>query len=108
MFFANQEFLKNRILNDIDELKARGAMVVATGVATGVATSVAAGVAAGGQGGRLDLSNHCDQFIPVPGTDDRLAPLLSIVPAQLFIYYLGLYNRKDIDRPRNIAKSVTV
>jgi glucosamine--fructose-6-phosphate aminotransferase (isomerizing) len=100
MFFANQEFLKKRIMNDIDELKARGAVVVATGVQ--------GGVGAGGQDGRLNLSDHCDQFISVPGTDDRLSPLLSIVPAQLFIYYLGLYNRKDIDRPRNIAKSVTV
>jgi len=91
MFFGNQSFLKNRLADDLDELKARGATVIATGFSTDSA-----------------ISRHCDEFIAVPNIDDRLSPLLAIVPAQLFIYYLGLYNRKDIDRPRNIAKSVTV
>jgi len=91
MFFGNQAFLKNKLTDDLDELKARGATVIATGFKTDSA-----------------IGRHCDEFISVPDIDDRLSPLLAIVPAQLFIYYLGLYNRKDIDRPRNIAKSVTV
>ena len=91
MFFANQEGPKKQILNDIDELRSRGARVIATGF----------------EGDDL-MPNHCDDFIAVPKTEDALAPLLAIVPAQLFIYYVALYNKKDIDRPRNIAKSVTV
>jgi glucosamine--fructose-6-phosphate aminotransferase (isomerizing) len=91
MFFANQEDPKRKILNDIDELRSRGARVIAIGF----------------EGDSL-MPNHCDDFIAVPKTEDALAPLLAIVPAQLFIYYVALYNKKDIDRPRNIAKSVTV
>jgi len=91
MFFANMKFLRKQIANDMDELKVRGADIIAT--------------ASGDTG---DIAGHCDQLITVPDTDDRLAIMTAIAPAQLFIYYLGLYNRKDIDRPRNIAKSVTV
>jgi len=91
MYFANQETQKKPMLNDIDELRARGAHVIATGLE-----------------GDPEMPLHCDYFVPVKSTLDALAPLLSIVPAQLFIYYIALYNKKDIDRPRNIAKSVTV
>ncbi len=91
MFFANQEAIKNRIFNDMDELRARGARIIATGFAGSEGTPM-----------------HCEYFIEVPKTSDYLAPLLAIVPAQLFIYYVALYNRKDIDHPRNMAKSVTV
>ena len=91
MFFANQEGTKKQVLNDIDELRSRGARVIVTGVE-----------------GDTVMQNHCDDFIAVPKMEDALAPLLAIVPAQLFIYYVALYNKKDIDRPRNIAKSVTV
>ncbi len=91
MFFANMKFLRKQISNDMDELKVRGADIIATA-----------------SGDTLDIAEHCDRVITVPDTDDRLSIMTAIAPAQLFIYYLGLYNRKDIDRPRNIAKSVTV
>ncbi len=91
LYFGNHHSLLQEALNDMDELRARGARLIATGF------SDAAGMA-----------SHCDDFIAIPKTSDLLAPLLAIVPAQLFIYYVALYNKKDIDRPRNVAKSVTV
>ena len=91
MFFANQAGPNKQVLNDIDELRSRGARVIAAGVEDDTV-----------------MPDHCDDFIAVPKTEDVLAPILAIVPAQLFIYYVALYNKKDIDRPRNIAKSVTV
>jgi glucosamine--fructose-6-phosphate aminotransferase (isomerizing) len=54
------------------------------------------------------MKARCDEYIAVPPAPDALAPILAIVPAQLFIYYMALYNKKDVDRPRNVAKSVTV
>ncbi len=91
MFFANHGFMIGQLLEDMDELKARGAELIAIG-----------------REGIVEVAEHCDNLITVPSTDGRLSPMLAIAPAQLFIYYLGLYNRKDVDRPRNIAKSVTV
>jgi len=91
MFFANQTFFKKQIIDDINELKTRGAAIIATAFE-----------------GSHDTAPDCDEIISVPNCDDRLSVLLAIAPAQLFIYYLGMYKRKDVDRPRNIAKSVTV
>lgn len=90
LYFGNLHSLLQEALNDMDELRARGAVLIATGFA--------------GSG----MESHCDDFIALPGAPDILAPLLAIVPAQLFIYYVALYNNKDVDRPRNVAKSVTV
>ncbi|MBI5177865.1 MAG: glutamine--fructose-6-phosphate transaminase (isomerizing) [Nitrospinae bacterium] len=91
MYLANQETPAHEILNDMDELRARGATLIATGASA-----------------FPEMRNHCDEHIAVPPAPDALAPLLAIVPAQLFIYYVALYNKKDVDRPRNVAKSVTV
>lgn len=90
LYFGNLRSLLQETLNDMDELRARGARLIATGFT--------------GSG----VESHCDDFIALPGAPDILAPLLAIVPAQLFIYYVALYNNKDVDRPRNVAKSVTV
>jgi glucosamine--fructose-6-phosphate aminotransferase (isomerizing) len=91
MYLANHETLMKEALNDMDELRARGAGLIAAG-------SLAF----------PEAGAHCDEFIGAPPAPDPLAPLLAIVPAQLFIYYIGLYNKKEVDRPRNVAKSVTV
>jgi glucosamine--fructose-6-phosphate aminotransferase (isomerizing) len=91
MYMANHETLMKEALNDMDELMARGAAVMAVGSYEFPETAA-----------------HCHEFIAVPSAPDALAPLLAIVLAQLFIYYVGLYHKKDVDRPRNVAKSVTV
>ncbi len=50
----------------------------------------------------------CDFVVQVPACDPALSASLSIVPMQLFSYYMGVYRGCDIDKPRNLAKSVTV
>jgi glucosamine--fructose-6-phosphate aminotransferase (isomerizing) len=49
-----------------------------------------------------------DDTIFVPDADEIIAPLLSVVPLQLLSYYVGLAKGLDVDKPRNLAKSVTV
>ena len=54
------------------------------------------------------LSKHADAIITVPETHPLLVPSLAVVPMQLFAYYVALARGCDIDKPRNLAKSVTV
>ncbi len=49
-----------------------------------------------------------DDVIYVPDADEALAPLLSVIPLQLLSYYIGISKGFDVDKPRNLAKSVTV
>ena len=44
----------------------------------------------------------------VPESDELLAPLLTVIPLQLLAYYIGVVKGLDVDKPRNLAKSVTV
>ena len=53
------------------------------------------------------LANEGDQIV-LPDVSDLLTPLVSIVPAQLLAYYTSLNRGYDVDKPRNLAKSVTV
>ena len=50
----------------------------------------------------------CDDYIEVPEADEIVAPMLSVVPLQLLAYYIGVAKELDVDKPRNLAKSVTV
>ena len=54
------------------------------------------------------LRKHADAIITVPETHPLLMPSLAVVPMQLFAYYVALARGCDIDKPRNLAKSVTV
>jgi glucosamine--fructose-6-phosphate aminotransferase (isomerizing) len=47
-------------------------------------------------------------MIPIPDVDPLLAPLIAVTPTQLFAYYMSLNKGLDVDKPRNLAKSVTV
>jgi glucosamine--fructose-6-phosphate aminotransferase (isomerizing) len=49
-----------------------------------------------------------DDVMIVPDADELIAPLLSVIPLQLFACYLGMAKGYDVDKPRNLAKSVTV
>lgn len=53
------------------------------------------------------LCNDNDVMI-VPQVDEILAPMLSVIPLQLLAYYIGIAKGCDVDKPRNLAKSVTV
>ena len=54
------------------------------------------------------LSSRVDGIPTIPETELPLLPLLGVVPLQLFAYYVALQRGCDIDKPRNLAKSVTV
>lgn len=82
---------RERMLGNLRELKARGANI--TAVAHADDTEVAALV---------------DQSIPLPEHHPAVSPILNVIPLQLFAYYSALKLGYDIDKPRNLAKSVTV
>lgn len=79
------------MLSNIKEVKARGAHVVAIA-----------------QHGHEEIAKVADEVLWIPRTLDVLAPILSVVPMQLFAYYVSLARGNDVDKPRNLAKSVTV
>lgn len=54
------------------------------------------------------ISTLVDDVIPVPAADEIVAPMLSVIPLQLLSYYIGVAKGLDVDKPRNLAKSVTV
>jgi glucosamine--fructose-6-phosphate aminotransferase (isomerizing) len=49
-----------------------------------------------------------DDVILVPEADEIIAPMISVIPMQLLAYYIGVAKGYDVDKPRNLAKSVTV
>ena len=54
------------------------------------------------------LKDLFETIIRVPDVDEFLSPLIAIVPLQLIAYYIAEFLGKDVDQPRNLAKSVTV
>lgn len=58
--------------------------------------------------GNRELGDIADEVIEIPGTLDFLNPILAVVPCQLLAYYCASLLNRDIDKPRNLAKSVTV
>jgi glucosamine--fructose-6-phosphate aminotransferase (isomerizing) len=91
VFVATKDSYYEKIVSNVQEIKARKGKVIA--VAT-VGDEVIPGMA--------------DDVMFVPDADEAIAPLLSVVPLQLLSYYVGLYKGLDVDKPRNLAKSVTV
>ena len=57
---------------------------------------------------RAAMGKQADALITIPDTHPVLMPSLAVVPMQLFAYYVALMRGCDIDKPRNLAKSVTV
>jgi len=88
---ATQHELLEKTVSNIKEVKARGANVL------GIAVE-----------GELELQKSVDSTFVIPKTLDVLAPALSVVPLQLLSYYASLARGNDVDKPRNLAKSVTV
>ncbi len=87
-----QPALMEKTLNNLREVTARGAQVIAI-----CRESFAP-----------RLQGLADDVIPIPETDDLLAPLLAVIPLQLFAYNMAVARGCDVDKPRNLAKSVTV
>ncbi|MGL5271437.1 MAG: glutamine--fructose-6-phosphate transaminase (isomerizing) [Selenomonadaceae bacterium] len=88
---ATQRDVYEKTLSNIKEVKARDAVVI--------------GIAAQDD---MELEKYVDHVIKVPQTDELLIPLLTVVPLQLLAYYASLTRGCDVDKPRNLAKSVTV
>ncbi|MEX1307470.1 MAG: glutamine--fructose-6-phosphate transaminase (isomerizing), partial [Eubacteriales bacterium] len=88
---CTQSEVYEKTISNVKEVKARGAYVI--------------GVAYEGQ---TDAAKHMDDVIYLPQASDFVAPMLAIVPLQLFAYYMSVEKGCDVDKPRNLAKSVTV
>ena len=80
-----------KMISNIMELKARGAKVLA------IATE-----------GNEEIAQIVDDVIYIPKTLEMLTPILSVIPLQLFAYHVAVARGSDVDKPRNLAKSVTV
>lgn len=88
---ATQWNLVEKMISNIKEVKARGAYVYA------ITTE-----------GETEIAKVADEVIYIPKTLDILKPVLSVIPTQLIAYYTSLAKGIDVDKPRNLAKSVTV
>ena len=91
VFVATKDSYYGKIVSNVQEIKARKGKVIA------VATE-----------GDTVIAGMADDIMLVPDTDEILAPLLSTIPLQLLSYYIGVAKGLDVDKPRNLAKSVTV
>ena len=91
VFVATKDKYYEKIISNVQEIKARKGMVIA------VATT-----------GDNVIPGMSDDVMYVPDADEALAPLLSVIPLQLLSYYIGVAKGQDVDKPRNLAKSVTV
>lgn len=89
--FATDSPLLDKTYSNIQEIRARGGPVVA------VATE-----------GNSAIGELCDDVIYIPATLEETQPLLQVIVIQLFAYYIASARGFDVDRPRNLAKSVTV
>ncbi|NLY77924.1 MAG: glutamine--fructose-6-phosphate transaminase (isomerizing) [Tissierellia bacterium] len=88
---ATQDSLYDKMLSNIKEVKARGAYVI------GVAKET-----------NKEIEEIVDKVIYIPEVMDELATPIAVVPLQMLAYYVALNRGCDIDKPRNLAKSVTV
>lgn len=88
---ATQDYLYEKMISNIQEIKARGAHVL----------SIA-------KEGNRAIEAQSNEVIYIPPCPDELSPLLSVIPLQLFSYYVAKERGCNIDKPKNLAKSVTV
>jgi glucosamine--fructose-6-phosphate aminotransferase (isomerizing) len=91
VFVATKDSYHEKIISNIQEIKARKGKVIA------IITE-----------GDDVITKMADDVIVVPQADELVAPMLSVIPLQLLAYYIGVVKGLDVDKPRNLAKSVTV
>ena len=91
VFVATLDAYHEKVVSNMQEIKARKGRVIS--------------VITEGDTASQELS---DDVMIVPEADEILAPMLSVVPLQLLAYYIGVAKGCDVDKPRNLAKSVTV
>ena len=91
VFIATRGSQYEKVMSNIEEVRARGGRIIA------VATE-----------GDEEIATHSDHVVTVPDAPEPLQPLLSVVPLQLLAYHAAVLRGCDVDKPRNLAKSVTV
>ncbi|MCC5827866.1 MAG: glutamine--fructose-6-phosphate transaminase (isomerizing) [Phycisphaeraceae bacterium] len=91
VFVAPQGSQYDKVMINIEEIRARGGRVLA------VATE-----------GDQAISNYADEVFYIPSVPEPLQPILSVIPLQILAYHAALLRGHDVDKPRNLAKSVTV
>jgi glucosamine--fructose-6-phosphate aminotransferase (isomerizing) len=88
---ATKDSYHEKVLSNMQEIKARKGRVI--------------GIITEEDQAAMDL---CEAALTVPAADEMLAPMLNVIPLQLLAYYIGVEKGCDVDKPRNLAKSVTV
>lgn len=91
VFIAIRDYVFEKVLSNIEEVKSRKGVVIA------ITTE-----------GDKEIESKVKYCIPIPKTIDILTPLLTVIPLQLLAYHIAVMRGCDIDKPRNLAKSVTV
>ncbi|HET6253149.1 MAG TPA: glutamine--fructose-6-phosphate transaminase (isomerizing) [Puia sp.] len=91
VFVATRDSYHEKIISNIQEIKARKGIVLAV-ISQGDDT----------------IEKMADDCMVTPEADELIAPMLSVIPMQLLAYYIGVAKGYDVDKPRNLAKSVTV
>ena len=88
---ATQDFLYEKMVSNVEEIRARGARIV------GLCKE-----------GKTEIETVADEVIYVPQCIDEVSPVLAVIPLQIFAYYVAKERGCNIDKPKNLAKSVTV
>src|SRR5690606_29694337 len=88
---APRDELRAKTLSNLEEIRSRGAYIIGVG-----------------DKDDTDFRNLSDEYIPMPHTSGTSAPILYVIPTQLISYGLAKELGCNIDKPRNLAKSVTV
>lgn len=91
VIIAPSDSLYDKIISNVQQVKSRGGSVIA--------------IVSKGNRSLEHLANYC---LEIPNVPECLTPVVSAVPLQLLAYYIAVNKGKDVDRPRNLAKSVTV
>ncbi|MES0490945.1 MAG: glutamine--fructose-6-phosphate transaminase (isomerizing) [Leptospirales bacterium] len=88
---APQSEIRNKVISNLLEVKARKGKII----------SIISE-------GDTEIMEHSDYYVEIPKISESLSPILAVIPLQLIAYYTALYRGCNVDKPRNLAKSVTV
>jgi glucosamine--fructose-6-phosphate aminotransferase (isomerizing) len=91
VFLATRGPVFDKVMSNLEEVKARGGPVIAVA-----------------EEGDEEVAARADEVLYVPEVPEHLQPLVAVVPLQLLAYHIALLRGCDVDKPRNLAKSVTV
>ncbi len=91
VIIAPSDSLYDKIINNVQQVKSRGGSVIA--------------IVSKGNHSMADLADHC---LEIPEVPECITPIVAAIPLQLLAYYIAINKGKNVDQPRNLAKSVTV